>query len=65
MSFAKDSAFSVTFFIAKKVTKKSSPSKNSLAHLFICLALGLVASPVRFSNQFLFKVLYLKILVFS
>ena len=32
-----------TFFIAKKVAKKSSASKNSLLHPSICLALRLLA----------------------
>jgi len=39
----------VTFFIAKKVTKKSSRSKNSLNHSSICFVFWLAASLVPVS----------------
>src|SRR5687767_8377714 len=43
----------IYFFHCQKSNKKSSLSKNSLWHLFVCCGLGLVASLVRLSNQFL------------
>ncbi len=43
---------SVTFFIAKKVTKNSSPSKNSLILSIIFLVVGRACSLTGFSKQF-------------
>jgi len=44
-------AIHVTFFIDKKVTKKSSRAKNSLIHLCFCLVFWFACSPVLISRS--------------